>query len=78
MMTLQGLRLQTEYMMEQIKIQAIDEVYGKWKAAVRKYYEHGYDAGETTKLYKELENLGLNMEVLFEEDIRIRDEICGI
>lgn len=78
MMTFQGMRMKTEFIMEQIRINAIEDTFEKWKAAVRRYYEIGYDNGETTKLYKELENLGANMEVLIETDLKIRDEVCGM
>ncbi|MCM1102039.1 MAG: hypothetical protein NC398_11715 [Acetatifactor muris] len=78
MMSLQGLRLRTEYMMEQIRIDAIEDTLRKWKEALKKYYEVGYDNGETTRLYKELEKLGADTEKLIEIDLSIRDEVCGI
>lgn len=77
MMTLQGMRERTEYMMEKIREDAIMETFEKWKEAVRNYYINGYDNGETTKYYKELENLGANMEILIDEDFKIREEIFG-
>lgn len=78
MRTLQGMRMRTECMMEAMRRNAIDDTFKKWREAVRSYYTNGYDNGETTKLYKELEMLGANTEVLVEEDLRIRNEICGI
>lgn len=78
MMSLQGLRLRTEYMMEQMRIDAIEDTLKKWKEALKKYYEVGYDNGETTRLYKELEKLGADAEKLVEIDLSIRDEVCGI
>lgn len=78
MMTLQGMRMRTEYMIEQIRINAIEDTFEEWKAAVRNYYTVGYDNGETTKLYKELEKLGANMESVIDEDFRIREEVLGI
>lgn len=78
MMTLQGMRMRTAYMMEQMRIDAIEATLTKWKEALRKYYEVGYDNGETTKLYKELEKLGADAEQLIEIDLSIRDEVCGI
>lgn len=58
--------------------EAQKRAYEKWKAATRNYYEAGYDNGETTKLYKELEELGANMGVLIDEDLKIRDEVYGM
>lgn len=78
MMNLQTMRMRTEYMMETMRQNAIMETFEKWKNAVREYYTNGYDNGETTKYYKELENLGANMDVLIDEDFRIREEILGI
>lgn len=78
MKNLQEMRMKTEYMMETMRQNAIMETFEKWKAAVREYYTNGYDNGETTKYYKELENLGANMEVLIEEDFNIREEVLGI
>ncbi|MCM1559617.1 MAG: hypothetical protein NC123_08735 [Butyrivibrio sp.] len=72
------MRLRTEYMMEQIRIDAIEDTLRKWKEALKKYYEVGYDNGETTRLYKELEKLGADTEKLIEIDLSIRDEVCGI
>jgi len=77
MLSFQGMRMRTARMMEIIHYQAVEETYQKWKAAVRNYYEHGYDYGETTKLYKELESLSVDMEKLFEEDLKIRDEVTA-
>ena len=78
MLTLQGMRMRTEYMMEQMRINAIEDTFEKWKAAVRNYYTVGYDNGETTKFYKELERLGADTEILIDEDFKIREEVLGI
>lgn len=75
MTTFQGMRMKTEYMMQKIKEDAIDETFSKWEEATRNYYTIGYDNGETTKLYKELEKLGCNMTAVFERDLEIRDEV---
>ena len=77
MMTLQGMRMRTNMMLAIIHEQAVEETYRKWQAATRTYYEQGYDNGETTKLYKELEELGVDMEKLFDEDFRIREEVAS-
>ena len=77
MLTFQGMRMRTQMMMDIIHYQAVEETYRKWQAAVRNYYTQGYDNGETTKLYKELESLGVDMEKLFDEDFRIREEVAS-
>ena len=77
MMTFQGMRMRTDRMMAIIHYQAVEETYHKWQASVRNYYEQGYDYGETTKLYKELESLGVDMEKLFDEDFRIMEEVAN-
>lgn len=77
MMTFQGMRMRTSLMLSIIHEQAVEETYLKWQAAVRNYYTQGYDNGETTKLYKELESLGADMEKLFDEDFRIRKEVAA-
>lgn len=74
MLTFQGMRERTNYMMEAMRECAIMDTYEKWKAATHHYYSQGYDNGETTKYYKELEKLGANMDVLFELDLEIRDK----
>ena len=75
MMTLSRTAMRTNYMIEQIRINAINETFEQWKEATRRYYEHGYDNGETTKLYRELEKLGMDMEVVFDTDYEIREEV---
>ena len=62
-------------MMEELRRQAINETFEQWKEATRKYYTQGYDSGETTKLYKELERLGANIDILFDTDLEIREEV---
>jgi hypothetical protein len=69
--------MRTNMMLAIIHEQTVEETYRKWKVAVRTYYEQGYDNGETTKLYKELEELGADMEKLFDEDFRIREEVAS-
>ena len=59
MMTLSAMRIRTEIMLD----------------AVRNYYTQGYDNGETTKLYKELEALGADLDQLYDEDSKIREEV---
>ena len=75
MMTLSAMRIKTEMMLEAIREQAIEETYRQWQDAVRNYYTKGYDNGETTKLYKELEALGADLDQLYDEDSKIREEV---
>lgn len=74
-MTFQAMRDRTNYMIEQIRIRAIESTFEQWKQATRAYYTQGYDNGETTKLYNDLEKLGANMEMVLDTDLEIRDEI---
>lgn len=75
MMTLSAMRIKTEMMLEAIREQAIEETYRQWQDAVRNYYTQGYDNGETTKLYKELETLGADLDQLYDEDSKILEEV---
>ena len=77
MFTLQSLMMKTEAMMEQIQVNAIEDTFEKFKEASRRYYTQGYDNGEAVSLIKQLEQLGANMEVVFDTDLNIRDEVCG-
>ena len=78
MFTIQGLMMKSGAIMEQIRINAIEDTFEKFKEAARRYYTQGYDSGESVALIKELEQLGANMEVVFDTDLSIRDEVCGI
>ena len=72
------MRMRTDWMTEQIRRNAIDSTLDQWKEATRKYYENGYDEnGNATRLYKELEKLGANMDALIDIDFEIRDEVFG-
>ena len=78
MRTLQDMRMNVDYMMEQIRINAINDTFEKFKKADRHYYETSEGGSEVTKLIKELEGLGANMEYITEVDLQIRDEVCGM
>lgn len=73
MFTLDTMKRRTAYMMEVLRRQAIDDTLEKWKQAVHSYYSLGYDNGDLTKYYKELESLGANMDALIDIDFEIRD-----
>ena len=78
MRTLQEMRMNVDYMMEQIRINAINDTFEKFKKADKHYYETSEGGSEVTKLIKELEELGANMEYIMEVDLQIRNEVCGL
>lgn len=78
MRTLQGMRMNVDYMMEQIRINAINDTFEKFKKADRNYYETSEGGSEVTRLIKELEALGANMEYVTEVDLEIRNEVFGL
>lgn len=78
MRTLQGMRMNVDYMMEQMRINAINDTFEKFKKADKHYYETSEGGSEVTKLFKELEELGANMEYVIEVDLEIRNEVFGI
>ena len=78
MRTLQEMRMNVDYMMEQIRINAINDTFEKFKKADRHYYETSEGGSEVTKLIKELEELGANMEYITEVDLEIRNEVFGL
>ena len=77
MFTIQGMMMKTEYMMEQIRRNAIDATLEQFKVATRHYYETCEGGDEVTRLYKELEKLGANMDAVFDIDWDIREEVFG-
>lgn len=78
MRTLQEMKMKTEYMMEQMRINAINDTLEKFKEVAKHYYETSEGGKEVTKLIKELEELGANMEYVTEIDLQIRDEVFGL
>lgn len=78
MRTFQEMRMNVDYMMEQIRINAINDTFEKFKQADRHYYETSDGGDEVTKLFKELEGLGANMEYITEVDLEIRNEVFGL
>lgn len=78
MKTLQGMQMNVEYIMEQIRIDAINETFEKFMEADKHYYETSEGGEMVTELIKRLEELGANMECVFETDLQIRDEVFGI
>ena len=70
--------MNVDYMMEQMRINAINDTFEKFKKADRRYYETSEGGSEVTKLFKELEELGANMEYVIEVDLEIRNEVFGL
>ena len=78
MFTIQGMMMRTEYMMEQIRQNAINNTVEQFKTAARHYYKTSEGGDEVTKLIKELEELGADMDEVFDLDMSIRDEVFGM
>ena len=75
MTTLSTMAMRTHYMIEQMRIDALESTMKKWKGALAHYYTQGYDNGDTTKLYNELIKLGADPDELFDIDFEIHDSI---
>lgn len=75
--TFQGIQMMVDYITEEIRQRAIDDLVEKFKVAARKYYTDGYDSGETVNLIKQLEDLGVGMDVIIDMDFDIRDEVLS-
>ena len=77
MFTIQGMRMKTAYMMEQIRRNAIDHTIEQFKTATRNYYKTCEGGDEVTRLIHELEDLGVDSDDIFEIDWSIREEVFG-
>lgn len=75
MMTLSTMSLKTGWMIEQIRLQALQKTLSEYEAALRNYYRTCEGGDKCTKLYHELEELGADMEAVIDLDLEIRDEI---
>ncbi len=75
MMTLQGLRMKTEWMMNQMHQKAVEDTIERFKKAARIYYLQGYDNGETVSLVRELIDLGVDQGYIIDLEFEIRDEV---
>ena len=67
--------MKSEYMMEKIRQSAVLETFEQFKKADEHYYRTSEGGAEVTRLIKELENLGANMEIVTDTDLEIRDKI---
>ena len=77
MLTFQGMRMRTEYMMEEIRRQAIDATMVKYREACRAYHTNGCDNGETVQLIHELEHLGVDPEIIWDIEDEIMADVYG-
>lgn len=75
MMTLSRIVLKTNYMIEQMRLNAIDCTIDQFKEAARHYYQTSEGGQEVTKLIHELEELGVEMDEIIDIDLEIRDEV---
>ena len=75
MLTFSTVAMKTHYMMEQMRLNALEDTLKKWKGALMHYYIQGHDNGDTTKLYNELIKFGADPDELFDIDFEIRDSI---
>lgn len=79
MLTLMGLRMKTEAMMERIHRDAVAYTLDKFKVADRHYYETSEGGRLVTDLIHELEDkLGVDPAVIIDLDLAIRDEVFGL
>ncbi len=76
-MTMSTMAMKTAWMMEEMRRNAIDTTFEKYKRLIRDYYINGYDAseGELDKTIRELERLGANMDVVLDTEFEIREEL---
>lgn len=76
-MTMSRMAMKTAWMMEEMRRNAIDTTFEKFKKLTRDYYINGYDAseGELDKTIRELERLGANMDVVLDTEFEIREEL---
>lgn len=78
MLTIQGLRMKTEYMMEEIRRRAVADSVEKLRAALRRYYTTCEGGDECTRLIREMEDdLGVDPEEIFEIDWQIREQVAA-
>lgn len=77
MYTLSQVALRTNYMMEQIRLKAIETTWKQFKEADRRYYETCEGGQEVTKLIHELQGYGVDLDEIADVDLAIRDEVFG-
>ena len=75
MWTLSASSMRTNWIIGQIRMDAIDSTFEAFKKATRHYYETCEGGAEVTRLIHRLEELGADMEVVIETDLEIRDEV---
>ena len=73
MWTLSTASTKTNWMMEQIRYEAIEATVAKFEDACHNYYKNGYDNGESVRLVKELMDLGVDLDYITDIEFAIRD-----
>lgn len=65
----------TNWMMEQLRINALNATIEKFKVADKHYYETCEGGREVEKLITEMHELGMTEEEVFNLDMEIRDSV---
>lgn len=76
MYTLSASVMKTNYIIEQIRMDAIDATLSEFESACHNYYKNGYDNGESACLVKELMDLGVDLDYITDIEFSIRDLYC--
>lgn len=76
-LTLSTMVMRTNYMIEEIRRQAIETTWKQFKEADRRYYETCEGGREVTKLILELYGYGVDPDEITDVDLAIRDEVFG-
>lgn len=77
MYTLSQMSVMTNYMMEQMRLNAIEETLKQFREADRHYYETSEGGQEVTRLIHELEGYGVDIDEISDIDLEIRDQVYG-
>ena len=75
MYTLSAAVLRTNYMMEVMRYNAIEETWKQFEEADRKYYKTCEGGDRVTKLIHDLESYGVDYKDIIDRDLEIRDEV---
>lgn len=75
--TLSAYAVRTNWMMEQIRENALRDTIEEFKVADRRYYETCENGKEVEKLISEMYALGMSVEDVCELDIEIRDFVMA-
>lgn len=76
MYTLSAMSIKTNWMIEQIRYEAIEATIAKFEDACHNYYKNGCDNGESARLVRELMDLGVDLDYITDIEFAIRDIYC--